>query len=88
MEDVISEIKRAIADHKAVIGTKETMAGLKLGRMRKVLITSNCPEKVRKDVVYYGRLAGCAVEPISMPNDELGVLCRKPFSISVLGLRE
>lgn len=82
--DILSEIKKLIEGKKAVLGTKNTLKGLKLGKLSKVYITSNCPANVRKDIEHYSRLAKIPVVEMSYPNDELGVLCKKPYSISVL----
>ena len=87
MTDAISEIKKAIKEKKAVIGTEQTIKSLKLGRLQKVYITANCPKTVREDIEHYTKLSGCATEELKVPNDELGVLCKKPFSISVIGLK-
>ena len=86
MAEAISEIRKMIKEGKAAIGTNEVMKKLKLGKISKVYVTRNCPSKVKKDVTYYAELAGADVVQLKQPNDELGVLCKKPFAISVLGL--
>ena len=82
----VDEIKKIIKEEKAVIGTKEVIKNLKLGKVEKVYLTSNCPAGVKKDVRYYAKLSGANVVQLKQPNDELGMLCKKPYSISVLGL--
>lgn len=86
MTDAISEIKKHIKNNTAVIGTERTIKGLKTGKITHIYFSSNCPEKVRKDLEKYCKMVNCQMEDLSIPNDELGVLCKKPFSISVLGL--
>ena len=86
MAESISEIRKIIKQGKAAIGTNEVMKKLKLGKISKVYVTSNCPLPVKKDVKYYAGLSGAEVVQLKQPNDELGVLCKKPFAISVLGL--
>ena len=82
----LEEIKKAIKEKKAVIGTKEVEKALKLAKIKKVYLTSNCPEKVKENIKYYAKIAEIEVEEIKKANDELGVLCKKPYSISVLGV--
>ncbi len=82
----IDDVRKILKEGKAVIGTNEVIKGLKLGKISKVFITSNCPEKVKKDINYYSSLSKVEVVQLKQPNDELGVVCKKPYSVSVLGL--
>ncbi len=87
MADSINEIKKGIKENRAVIGTELTLKSLKLGKLKKVYMTSNCPAKVKGDIEHYSRLAKTETESLDIPNDELGVICKKQFSISVMGLK-
>ncbi|MAG15724.1 50S ribosomal protein L30 [Candidatus Woesearchaeota archaeon] len=82
----VSEIKNNLKNKRIVLGTNLTLKNLKLGTVSKVFLSSNCPENVKKDVNYYCKLSDCSVENLKLPNEELGVVCRKPFSVSVVGL--
>jgi len=86
MADVIEEIKKIVKTGKAFLGTEETIKNLKLGKVAKVYMTSNCPEGVKADIAYYAELAVAEVVQLAIPNDELGTVCRKPFVISVLSV--
>ncbi len=82
----LDEIKKIIKDKKLVIGTEQTIKNLKQGKIKKVYLSSNCPKKVKEDIVHYAKTFGSEVEVLDVRNDELGVACKKPFSISVLSL--
>ena len=86
--DHIKDIRKIVKEEKAIIGTKEVIKNLKLGKVKKVYVTSNCPDDVREDVDRYAKIAEAEVVELSIPNDELGVVCKKTFSISILGLGE
>ena len=88
MADSVAEIKGALKKKKLVLGTELTIKNLRLGRLSKVFATSNCPENVKKDLEYYGKLANVQIEYLSIPNDELGTICKKQFAISVLGQKK
>ena len=88
MVDSITEIKTALKKNKLILGTERTIKELKLGKLARVFATNNCPENVKKDLEYYGLLAETPVEYLSIPNDELGVICKKQFAISVLGQKK
>ncbi|MBR9691294.1 50S ribosomal protein L30 [Candidatus Woesearchaeota archaeon] len=83
---MIDDIKKIIKEGKAVIGTNDVMKSLKLGKISKVYITINCPDSVKDDIKYYASLSGAEVVQLKQPNDELGIVCKKPFAISVIGL--
>ncbi|MBL7054783.1 ribosomal L7Ae/L30e/S12e/Gadd45 family protein [Candidatus Woesearchaeota archaeon] len=81
-----TELKKLLKENNPVIGTDKTIKSLKRGKISKVIITSNCPEKVQEDIEHYSGLAKAEVLKTKYPNDELGVICKKPFAISVLSI--
>ena len=81
-----AEIKKMIKSSNVVLGTGRAIKNLKLGRVQKVLVSSNCPASVEKDINYYAGLSGAEFHKLDYPNDELSVICKKPFFISVLAL--
>jgi large subunit ribosomal protein L30e len=85
-EDVFAEIKKHLGDGKLILGTKLTLKSLKLGNLEKVFVTSNCPASVKSDVDYYAGTGNCKAVALDIPNDELGVICKKQFSVSIAGL--
>ncbi len=81
-----AEIKKMLKAGNVIIGTERAIKGLKSGRVQKVLLSSNCPTGVEKDINYYAGLSNAEFCKLDYANDELGVICKKPFSISVLAL--
>ena len=82
----MDDIKKIIKEGKTVIGTNEVLKKLKAGKLSKVFVTSNCPSDVKEDIEKYAAIAEADVVQLKIPNDELGVLHKKQFAISVLGL--
>ena len=80
------EIKKMLKAGNLAIGTEKAMKNLKLGRAEKVLLSANCPAKVESDISYYAGLGNAELHKLTYQNDELGVICKKPFSISVLAV--
>ena len=80
------EIKKLLKTKKLVIGTGITIKKLKAGKLAQVFVSSNCPDKINEDIEYYSKLGGTNVVKLKISNDELGIVCKKPFSISVLGV--
>ena len=81
-----TEIKKLIKSKKVIIGTDRTIKGLKLGKIDKVLLSSNCAERTVNDINYYAALSKAETIRVKYQNEELGVICKKPFSISVLSI--
>ena len=81
-----AEIKKIVKSGNILLGTQRTVKGLRLGKVEKVLVSSNCPARVEKDLNYYAGLSGAEIHKLEYPNDELGIICKKPFSISVLAV--
>ncbi len=85
-DKVVTEIKGLLKEKKLVIGTEMTLKKILLGKIERVFLSSNCPENVRGDIDYYSKINKFNVSELKYPNDELGSICKKPFSISVLGV--
>ncbi|HLC37690.1 MAG TPA: ribosomal L7Ae/L30e/S12e/Gadd45 family protein [Candidatus Nanoarchaeia archaeon] len=78
------DIKEALTKNP-IIGTDRILKNLKSGKLKKVFLASNCKEETKKDVGYYAKLSNVEVVNLDIPNDELGLACKKQFSISILG---
>ena len=82
----LEEIKKNLKTTKLIIGTEKTVKQLKLGRIAKVFIASNCKDSTKKDIEYYCGLGSVELVKLDIPKDELGIVCKKQFSIAVLSL--
>lgn len=84
--DVAAEIKKLVESKAAVIGTKRTIKNLKLGKVEKIFLSSNCPKDAAGDIEYYSKIAKVPIIKLKYSNDDLGVMCKKSHSISVLSV--
>ncbi|MFH0978434.1 MAG: ribosomal L7Ae/L30e/S12e/Gadd45 family protein [Candidatus Woesearchaeota archaeon] len=85
--DIKKELQLLMSTKKAVIGTDRAIKGIKLGTIKKVYVSSNCPERTRKSLQYYCSIGKVACEELGFASTDLGVICKKPFSISVLSAK-
>jgi large subunit ribosomal protein L30e len=81
-----TELRKIVKAGNTILGTERTIKNLKLGKVQKVLVSSNCPANVEKSIGYYAGLSNAEFYKLNYPNDELSVICKKPFSISVLAV--
>lgn len=82
----IDEIKEALAKGKIVIGSNEAVKKIKLGKVAKVFASNNCPKGVQSDLEKYSKVEEIEFVVLDKDSDELGIICKKPFSISVLSI--
>ncbi|MBW3002816.1 ribosomal L7Ae/L30e/S12e/Gadd45 family protein [Candidatus Woesearchaeota archaeon] len=80
------EIRGLLADNKLIIGTERTLKLLRLGKLKQVFLSANCADSTKEDILHYSNIAGVKVKDLAYPGSELGVVCKKPYSISVIGV--
>lgn len=81
MIDLEREIGRAVETGNVVMGFRRTVKELKKGKVRLVIMASNSPEELKnrmRQITEYVEFPGS--------NKDLGIVCRKPFSISTIGV--
>jgi len=80
------EIRGLLADNKLIIGTERALKLLRLGKLKQVYLSVNCADSTKEDIAHYSKLSGTKVKELAYPGSELGVICKKSYSISVLGV--
>lgn len=84
--EVKSEIRSAIEKKGLVIGTKSVLRGLRKDKISRVVLAKNAPEEIKQRMVHYAEIANVPVDVMSEHSVDLGLLCKKSFSILVLGI--
>ena len=82
----IAEIRKLLKGKKLTIGTEKTLKLIRLGKLEKIFLSSNCPPKIIDDLNYYKKIKDFKIVKLNYPNDEVGTMCKKPFPISILSL--
>jgi ribosomal protein L30E len=80
----LEDIKKLISEGKTCLGTESTLKNLRLGKLSKVLISNNCPENVKEDINSWG--TEVEIIQVDQNNEKLGIICKKTFHISVIGV--
>lgn len=81
-----TEIKKLLGSEKLVIGTDRVVKNLKLGKLEKVFLSSNCESEIVESIKRYSSMTETEVSELDISNNELGVFCKKQFSVSVIGI--
>jgi len=82
------EIREAIKEKRIVIGSRSVVKRVKRGSLKSVVVSSNCPGPLRKDLDYYATNAFITVREFKGNSVQLGELCGKPFSILLVGIKK
>ena len=80
------EIRKLMTTKKLLLGKDEVLKNIRKGLITKTFIASNCPENLKKDLLKYSKLSGFEILETNVSNDDLGAVCKKPFSIAIIGL--
>ena len=81
------EVRESVKNKKAVIGANATIKKLKIGKISKVILSTNCSKDLASEINHLAKIANVKVIQTKHSNEELGVLCRKQFKISALGIK-
>ena len=88
MIDVNKAIGTAVKTGKVLLGTKKAVDSAKLGRAKLIVAAANCPRNTIEEITYYGKLSGIPVFIYKGTSIDLGAVCGKPYTVSVLAVRE
>lgn len=80
-------IKNALRENKAILGYRESLKFLKLNKPRLVVIAENLPSERKKEIEYLCKLSKIKLRTFKGSSKELGIICGKPFPVSVLVIK-
>jgi len=88
MIDVDKAIAAAVRTGKVSFGTNSAIQNAKTGKVKLIILASNCPNNTREDVEYYSKLSDVPIVTYKGSSTDLAAVCGKAFSISALSIRE
>ncbi len=80
----LTDLRNALKTEKIVIGKDRTLKALRNKKVKKIFLAKNCQDTLREDVKHYAKISKVDVEELNLSNEELGAVCKKPFSVSIL----
>jgi large subunit ribosomal protein L30e len=81
-------VQELVAKKSIIIGTDRTLKALRKGEVKRIFLSANCPGTARSQIARYCMLSKLEMQELPMQSNQLGALCKKPFSISVFGVRK
>lgn len=86
VEGIVSELKKLLVDDKLVLGGERALKLLRDKVLVKVYFSSDVSDVARERISHLCDMLGVPFESLDKSGEEIGVICRKPFSISVVGV--
>jgi len=81
----MNKLQEALKKEKFVFGTDKVLNLLRNGKLKVIFLANNVKEEVKEEVENLAKLGKTEVITLNVPNTEVGVICKKPFAVSVLG---
>ena len=86
--DIERGIRVAVDTGKVILGSNKSLQAIKLGNGELAIIAENAPKDVKADVETYAKLSEMPVYTFEGSSVELGSICGKPFTVTVLVVQE
>jgi len=86
--DVDKAISTAVKTGKVVLGAESAVKNAQTGKAKLLVISANCPAEIRSDIEYYAGLSGVKIMVYQGTSIDLGMVCKKPFTVSALTVKE
>jgi len=80
-------IKTRVKEKKVILGYRTVIKSIKNARPELIVFANNIPEEKRRMIEHNAKIA--KIETKEYPNDgvNLGLVCGKPFPVSVLAIK-
>lgn len=82
------KLLKALKENKIIIGTDKSLQLLLTGDIDEVYLASNCPPSVRSKIKSLAESSKVSVTELAQTSEEIGALCKKPFSIAVVSTKK
>lgn len=81
-----TDIRKLLSSEKLLLGSDRVLKAVRAGTVATVILASNVPAELRKEIEHYQRISKFEIEEAGIPNDELGTLCKKQFSVASIAV--
>lgn len=80
-------IKSAITSGKVYFGSMQSMNAAKTGKAIAIIQALNASKKIKEEIQYYSNLSKIPVYTYPGSAQDLGLICGKPFMVSILTIK-
>jgi len=86
LTDIINALQTCVRTGQVVIGSRKTIKLAMHGKAKLIVLASNAPPEIKRDIKYYAKLSKIPVLEIPSTNIELGTIVGKPFGVSSMAI--
>ena len=86
VDKATADMRKLLTEKKLVIGRDVAIKRLCEGKLARIMIAANCADSVRESMKRYCKLGKVDCIEVNYVDGDLGIMCKKPFSISVIGI--
>lgn len=86
--DIDKSLSVAVKTGKILFGSNLTIKNAMTGKVKLIIIASNCPKDKRDKIEYYCKLSGIPLIIYPASSLDLGSACGKPFPVAALSIRD
>ena len=88
MMELTKLIKEGIKKKKVIIGYNRVVKSMKMNRPKLIVLAKNTPEDKAKIIKHNAKIAKVDIKQYQKDNINLGLVCGKPFPVSILAIKE
>ncbi len=85
--NLVSLIQEKVKSKEVVLGYNRVMKLLKTGKPKMIIIANNMPKEKKETLLHNAKIANVEVKELDKDNVNLGLICGKSFSVSVLAIK-
>jgi large subunit ribosomal protein L30e len=82
----LEDLKKAVGNKNLILGSQRTVKELKKGSLKKIFLASNCDKATKETIEINAKVLKVDVSKLNITSEELGIIVKKPFSVSVASL--
>ncbi len=85
--DLTKIIQEKVKKKEVVFGYNQVIKLLKTGHTKMIVMAKNIPKEKKETILHNAKLSKVEVKEFDNDNVNLGLICGKPFSVSVIAIK-
>jgi len=86
--EITKLIKEGMKKKKVILGYDRVVKSIKMNRPKLIVLAKNAPEDKAKIIKHNAKIAKIDIEQYQKDSINLGLICGKPFPVSILAIKE
>lgn len=85
--DLTATIQEKVKKNEVVLGYNQVIKLLKTGKLKMIVLANNIQNERKETILHNAKLSKVDVKNFDNDSVNLGLVCGKPFSVSVLAIK-